>query len=228
MMGSNRDMDFYGSYQTSPPDALPLRSYNLIIGAILFYGFAINAFMVKYCVQFFENINYWIILIGYFVLCFAGIRISFKSDNPGISFLGYNMVVVPVGVVLSLGLKGVESASIIHAAALTAIVTVAMMVMAAIWPEFFLGLGRVLFFALLIVIIVEICTVLMGIYMPKAWDVVVALIFCGYIGLDWARAQNTNHTLDNAVDSCVALYLDIINLFLRLLSSSSKSSSRRK
>ena len=216
---------------SGPPtitDALPLRTYNLVIGAILLYGFAINAFMVKFCAHYFENINYLVLLIGYFVLCFLGIRISLRSDSPGISFLGYNMVVVPVGVILSLGLEAVESAQIIHAAALTAIVTLSMMAMAAVWPEFFLSLGRVLFFALLIVIIAEICTALMGIYMPRAWDIGVAIIFCGYIGFDWAKAQQTDHTLDNAVDACVGLYLDIINLFLRILSSSSKSSSRRK
>lgn len=39
---------------------------------------------------------------------------------------------------------------------------------------------------------------------------------------DWAKAQNNRKTLDNAVDSAVSLYLDIINLFLRLLNRSSK------
>ena len=34
---------------------------------------------------------------------------------------------------------------------------------------------------------------------------------------DWAKAQEKPKTLDNAVDSAVDLYLDIINLFVRLL-----------
>ena len=54
---------------------------------------------------------------------------------------------------------------------------------------------------------------------PRWWDWVVALIFCGYIGYDWVEAQNKYKTLDNAVDSAMDLYLDIINLFVRLLSS---------
>ncbi|MBT7579493.1 MAG: hypothetical protein HN633_12065, partial [Candidatus Marinimicrobia bacterium] len=42
-------------------------------------------------------------------------------------------------------------------------------------------------------------------------------IFCGYIGYDWGRANQIPKTLDNAVDSAAALYMDIINLFLRVL-----------
>ena len=49
-------------------------------------------------------------------------------------------------------------------------------------------------------------------------DWIVALIFCGYIGLDWVRAQSIPKNANNAIDSVVALYLDIINLFVRLLS----------
>ena len=53
-------------------------------------------------------------------------------------------------------------------------------------------------------------------------NVVVALIFCGYIGFDWARAQQRPCTADNAIDSACALYLDIINLAMRILASRSR------
>ena len=53
-------------------------------------------------------------------------------------------------------------------------------------------------------------------------NVVVALIFCLYIGFDWARAQRRPCTADNAIDSACALYLDIINLALRILASRSR------
>ena len=44
------------------------------------------------------------------------------------------------------------------------------------------------------------------------------VIFSLYIGYDWARANTCAPTLDNAVDLAANLYLDIINLFLRILS----------
>ena len=45
----------------------------------------------------------------------------------------------------------------------------------------------------------------------------VAIIFCGYIGYDWGRANNIPKTYDNAVDCAAALYMDIIIFFLRIL-----------
>ena len=44
-----------------------------------------------------------------------------------------------------------------------------------------------------------------------------AAIFSLYIGYDMYRAQRYPKTADNAVDCAVDIYLDIINLFLRLL-----------
>ena len=45
----------------------------------------------------------------------------------------------------------------------------------------------------------------------------IAVIFALYIGYDWVKAQQYVHTLDNAVDSALDIYMDIINLFLRVL-----------
>lgn len=48
-------------------------------------------------------------------------------------------------------------------------------------------------------------------------DYIGAGIFSLYIGYDMYRANSMTKTMDNAVDICVDLYLDIINLFLFLL-----------
>ena len=48
-------------------------------------------------------------------------------------------------------------------------------------------------------------------------DYIVVLIFCGYIGYDWAKANALPKTYDNAIDSAANLYVDIVNLFLRIL-----------
>ena len=47
--------------------------------------------------------------------------------------------------------------------------------------------------------------------------IVMLVIFALYIGYDWVKAQQYVHTLDNAVDSALDIYMDIINLFLRVL-----------
>ena len=143
------------------------------------------------------------------------------SDNPIISFAGYNLVVIPVGVVLSITLKDYYIDSIIYAFAITTCITIILIIIASIKPEIFESLGYILGISLTSVIIIEVIMMFVLSDTPKIWDIIVALLFCGYIGYDWAQAQSKDRTVDNAVDAAVDLYLDIINLFLRVLSSSS-------
>ena len=71
--------------------------------------------------------------------------------------------------------------------------------------------------ALLLVIVWELLEIFVFGGDRELIDWIVVVIFCGYIGLDWGRANQIPKTMDNAVDSAAALYMDIINLFLRIL-----------
>lgn len=205
---------------------LSLRAYNLTIGLVLLWGFAVNIVMCNYFTQTFMRWNFAMVVIGYFIIAIAGIFISKSSNNPFISFIGYNMVVLPVGVVLSIALTEYNKISIMNALLTTTAVTLIMVVLASVIPTIFLSIGRVLFACLTGVVICELIFILIGLATPSLWDFGVAVIFCGYIAYDWAEAQIKARTLDNAVDSVIELYLDIVNLFLRILSSSSKSSKK--
>ena len=73
--------------------------YNLTIGLVLLWGFAVNFVTATVIpVSAIEAIPSLILFIGYFISCFAGISIS--SDVPSVSFVGYNLVVVPMGIVI--------------------------------------------------------------------------------------------------------------------------------
>lgn len=167
--------------------------------------------------------NPTIVLIGYFIIAVCGICMSVFSDNPIISFVGYNLVAIPVGVVLSITLEDYYINSIIYAFVMTTCITVLLIIIASIKPEIFESLGCILGVCLTAVIIIEVIMMFILTSTPKIWDIIVALLFCGYIGYDWTKAQSKDRTVDNAVDTAVDLYLDIINLFLRILSSSSSS-----
>ncbi len=199
---------------------LSIRAYNIAIGLILLWGFIINIIMCVCCTEIFMQWNPVAIIIGYFVIAIAGIFLSECSSNAFVSFIGYNMVVVPVGVILSIFLADYDQISVMNALATTVAITLLMILLGSIFPQIFLSMGRVLFVCLTGVVICEIIFLLIGFSTPSIWDWIVALIFCGYIGYDWAEAQTKLRTLDNAVDSVVALYLDIVNLFMRLLSAS--------
>ena len=213
-------------YERNRSENLSLRAYNVTIGLILLWGFVINMLMCKFCTEIFMSWNYLAVVIGYFIVAFVGIWMNKVSSNPLVSFIGYNLVVLPVGVILSIGLAEYDKLSIMNALITTTVVTSVMIALATIVPNVFLSMGKILFACLTAVIICEVLLLLFGISTPSLLDFCVALIFCGYIGYDWAEAQNKRRTLDNAVDSVVELYLDIINLFLRILSASSKSSKK--
>jgi len=162
-------------------------------------------------------INPWIFYIGYFVSCIFGIFLFIKSDNAFISFIGYNFVVVPFGLMVNMAVHSYEPALVVEAIRITGIVTFVMMVLGSLFPAFFKKIAGALTIALFIVIIVELVEIF---FLKKHYgiiDWIVVVIFCGYIGYDWGRANQIPKTMDNAVDSAASLYMDIIILFLRIL-----------
>ncbi len=192
--------------------------YNAIIGGTLLVGFVINYFMVKYIpVEAIASINPWIFFIGYFACCFAGIALFTKSDSPPVSFLGYLLVVAPFGLIINLVVSRYSPGVVMDAIQSTAIITCIMMILGTMYPAFFKSIARGLFIALICTIIVEVVMIFVFKTHHTIIDWIVVLIFCGYIGYDWARANSIPKTVDNAIDSAAALYMDIINLFLRLV-----------
>ncbi|SHJ45050.1 Integral membrane protein, interacts with FtsH [Malonomonas rubra DSM 5091] len=192
--------------------------YNAIIGITLLVGFAINYAMVKYIpVEAILSINTWVFFIGYFVCCMAGVALFSRSDNPAVSFLGYLLVVTPFGLVINLVVSRYNPAIVIDAIQATALITTIMMILGTMYPAFFRGIARGLFVALLCTIVVELVAIFIFKTHHTIIDWIVVLIFSGYIGVDWGRANSIPRTVDNAIDSAAALYMDIINLFLRLV-----------
>lgn len=201
------------------PDTLSTKTYNSVIGGVTLYGLIINALIVSQCGDYFAHMNPWVLIIGYFISALLGIFISAKSSNPYVSFIGYNLVVLPVGALLSVALQGFEKIDIASAMLLTGITVFVMIFAAILYPNFFSGLGKTLFFSLLIGLIVEIIGLFIGVssFNTLLFDVFFVIIFSLYIGYDWYKSQEYSKTLDNAIDSALDIYLDIINLFLRIL-----------
>ncbi len=202
--------------RTQCPDSIRPAVYNSIIGLTILYGFIVNALMVVFARPLFEGLPLMAVLIGYFVCAIAGAIIANKSSKPALSFLGYNLIVVPVGMILSLALPDYSTGNIFLAVVLTGIVTVIMVILAVIFPGFFSRLGSTLFWSLLIGVIVELIASLLGIG-GNIFNWLFVIIFSLYIGYDWHKAQSYSKTVDNAIDSAIDLYLDLINLFVRIL-----------
>jgi FtsH-binding integral membrane protein len=192
--------------------------YNLVIGLTLCWGFAVNWLIVTNIdPRSIAAINPWMFFIGYFASCFFGMYLFNSSTNPAVSFIGYNFVVVPFGLIVNLIVSNYDASLVSDAIRVTGLVTIAMMCFGSLFPAFFQRIAGALTVALLIVIIVELVEVFLFRIHHGIIDWAIVLIFCGYIGYDWGRANRIPKTVDNAIDSAAALYMDIINLFIRIL-----------
>ncbi len=205
------------------------KAYNMVLGGVVFYGLFVNVIL---CALFGEKMADFLagasktgmiaITVGYIVLAMAGIAISHFSSNPAISFLGYNFVVVPMGLMVSALVTAYLDAGmgdiVFQAILYTAVITFVMIVLACAFPGFFSKIGGILCGCLIGLVIAEIVALLIFRTHQTIFSWIGAAIFSLYIGYDYWRAQQYPKTVDNAVDSAVDIYLDIINLFIRILS----------
>lgn len=200
--------------------------YNLIIGGCLTWGFLINFLMLQFAAPAIMRMVYRNpssysgimlgILIGYFVLAMIGSRMV-RSFSPGKCFLGYNLIAVPVSLVASIGMVGYDPSLVVRAVLITAIIALTMMIVSMIFPAVFSRMGSGLSIALLAVILVESLAMLFFRADITILDWVVVGIMSLYIGFDWVRANSVQRTTTNAIAAASALYLDIINILLRVL-----------
>lgn len=196
------------------------RAYNGIIAVVLLWGLFVNVLLCTYAGGFVDSMNPIVLLIGYLVCAFAGIFIAGKSSNPAVSFIGYNLVVVPFGLMITVLVNeygGIESAVVRDAFFYTLLITLGMTAVVMIAPNLFAKLGGALFGCLIGLIICEVFLLIFRVNQVVT-DWIAAGLFSLYIGYDIYRSQQFPKTVDNAVDSALDIYLDIANLFIRLLS----------
>ena len=204
---------------------LSQRAYNLVLGGTLAWGFIINAIICLFFADAVFAIPLQILLAGYAILAIIGVLMSVFSSNPVVSFIGYNLVVLPLGAVLTVLVTAYDPDIVLLTMLVTSIVVLGLTVLSALFPRFFISLGPVLGITLFLTLIANLICALFG--LAPAWlDFAVTLVFCGYIGFDYAHAQSKMKTIDNAIDSACELYLDIVNLFIRILAIMSRSSKR--
>lgn len=195
------------------------RAYNTVLGCTIGWGVLLNVILCVFCGDFVASVNPIVFLIAYFACAFGGMAIAYKSDSPIVSFIGYNMVVVPVGLVISSVVSaygGIGSEVIAYAFLFTMIITGCMIALSVIYPAFFSRIGGLLLSALLGLLICGVLSIFIG-FDDYIFAWIGAVIFSLYIGYDFWVSQQYIKTIDNAIDSSVAIYLDIANLFLKLV-----------
>lgn len=195
------------------------RQYNMVLCGILLYGLVANLIICAYFGDAAMTVNPVAFLIGYLICALVGCAMSAFSANPFVSFVGYNLVVLPSGFIVSMAVQeygGLGSEIVTQAFLITLCITATMTLLAVAFPEFCSKLGGILFASLLGLIIAELILMILGRQnIAVSW--IGAVVFSLYIAYDVWRSQKFPPTLDNAVDSALDIYLDIANLFLELL-----------
>ncbi|MEK7567033.1 MAG: Bax inhibitor-1 family protein [Patescibacteria group bacterium] len=188
------------------------------MGCILTWGFLATHIVSSMTANWKPGILMFL-LVG-LAIPLVGIFMSL-SDSALVSFVGFNLVVVPFGAILGPTLAAYELAQlgiVSQAAMLTGSVTGVMALSGLLFPDFYRSIGGALFGALSALLIVLVISMFVPALMGfTIIHYIAAGIFALYIGYDMHRASEIPATLDNAVDVCISLYLDIINLFLWIL-----------
>lgn len=199
---------------------MPLRLYVLAIAVLVAGGLGLAGYFASLTYEMKPD-GWW--LIGYLAISLPGIYLSAKSDNWLVSLLGYLMVIFATGALCGPYVALYKLDSVVQILMITIGVTVVLGVSGAIYPKSVEHWGGFLLTALLVVIFINIGHIFMiGFGLKpigmRLVDWLATFLFCGFIFYDMNRATRMAYTMDNAVDSAVALYLDVINLFIRLLS----------
>jgi len=193
------------------------RSYYLAIVGFILYGL-----LATYLTTFVSPVKVStaeLICIGC-IIPLAGCFVA-ASDTGIISFLGYNMIVIPFGYILGPTLNHYSANVVQNAALITLFITALFGAAGFFYPKLFKSLGGVLFYSLIGLILVRILAMFIPALNFGIIDYISAGIFSLYIGYDMYRASESSRDYVSALHVAVSLYLDILNLFLSVLSASS-------
>ncbi len=207
---------FLDSYSTTA--TISDKQFNLLFGGAFLYGIVINILMCYLCPTLMITTNNPIVYLLCLICPFIGIFMV-NYDNFIQTFIAYHLVIIPIGLDLTMVLYergGIEAPVVLQAFILTGIITMFMFAISITFPRAVAGLGRTLFISLVGLILTEIVLMFLGIE-QYITSIIGALIFTLYIGYDFYKAQQYIKTKAGAIYAALGIYLDVVNLFLRLL-----------
>lgn len=207
-------------------ETLGLKGYNICIGLSLLFGLMITAlgtYLFRDSLGMMFNAHPLIFSILYLIVGLGCGYMARTAESNGGAILGYTLLTLATGALLSACVPYEKTGIVINAAITTAIILVVMIAVATIFPQAFTGLGKILFTALISFIVAELFMLIIFRTEPAIMDWLCIGLFTIYIGYDWAKGMEYPKTVKFAVITATQLYLDVINIFIRILSRSSSS-----
>lgn len=209
--------------RTRGVDEISARTFNGLASITTIYGLGVFAFLSAVNVH--TVLNWWEYL-GLFLISMVGCLMASagtSSDSVGLGFIGLSVMAGAMGAYCGPFVGHYKLASVVDVALATIIITLVLGLAGIIYPKSLEHWGSLLMIALMGLIIVQFGTLIfaaVGIASKGLLTIIDwlgVILFGGFIVYDFNRAQFIPKTPGNAVFVGVSIFLDVINLFIRLL-----------
>lgn len=197
---------------------LTKRQYNAAIGAVILWGLQLNIVTCIVLMDTVVNLPMFPVLISCIVVSILGVLLTRLSRHPAVCFIGYSVLCLPVGVLLSSVLYMILHTDpwiIIYAVGITMLIVAVMIFASILFPGFFAKIGGILFAALIGLLVASVIFSFIG--RPPVFSFISAIVFSLYIGYDFWKSQQYPKTIRNVILCALDIYLDVINLFFDIL-----------
>lgn len=220
------ELEQYGSpvVEESPaPRTISRRLYNALLTGFVVLSFTIMALCshatstLAFVLFVYRNPLLFSVasIAGSFIgiICMSSAR---SHENLALGLVGYALFSLTFGFTTSFTLSYYALSSISMAFSATAAIMVVFGLAGIAFPQLFAKIQGVCMTGLLALVVIQLVFAFLGLQ-SSLIDLAVVLVFCGFIGYDVYRASVAVPTVTNALWFAIELYLDIINVFLRLL-----------
>lgn len=206
--------------------------YGLVLTALV-GKFAVDHALMEFMMDLFGNWGPIVLAVGVVLIAFGGIILAQSSEEPQVSLLGHTIVAAAFGFLIGPFTAAFSAELVLKAMLTTMGVVLVLTVVGIMFPRLLAGYAIYFFGALTVLVVGQfglLGLAAMGVPLSDTAlnivDWIAVVIFSGYLIIDTGRAMTVPKTLDNAIDCSMATYLDIINLFIRILELYARSQRR--
>lgn len=166
------------------------------------------------------GISYMLLVLVNFAMIFAISATSRRSPGLalGLFYFFTTLMGVQISPILNVYLHGgAAGQTVVFQSAITTALGMAVMAVVAEFANFnYMKLGRILFFALLGLIVIGLLGIFVHVVSPGVYAWLSLIIFSGWLLFDFMRLKNQGD-LYGPVMMALSIYLDALNIFLALL-----------
>ncbi len=204
---------------------LSARQYAAWITLLTVYGIAISAETASLVSG--RSFSLWFTLAAFLVATF-GVFMTWENVSPIVSFVGYTLITIAFGFIAGPIVARYTNASVVRILLLSGAMVLGLGIVGALIPRSLEGWWTWLLGGMLILLagnVVLPFALLIGIPVGSAWgalDWVGVILFSAIVIYDINHAMRIPYTMKNAIDSAAEIYLDFVNIAIRLLAAFGK------